>query len=59
MVFVIAPMTRIEKQASAYKIQMVYLQHFQTLHCPEIARNLSSNIATPQNPRFKNLNYFE
>lgn len=37
---------------------MYYLQHFQLLHCPEIARNLSSNIAISQNPKLKSLNYF-
>lgn len=37
---------------------MYDLQHSQLLHCPEIARNLSSDIAIPQNPKLKILNYY-
>lgn len=36
-----------EQQAQAYKNHMFYLQHIQILHCPEVARNLSGNIAIP------------
>ena len=53
MVLELALMKKAFKGILGTKACILYLQHVQILHCPDVCRKLSSNIAISQHPKYK------